>query len=372
MASSGASRWAGRALVVALTVLTAAGVLLAGAAPASAHDGASGAITLRTDTQRVVGTASVAFAELGLQDTSGDGLVDADEISAQRSTVATTLVATVREHVDLAVDGRDTRIVGAGLAPVADGAGSPWVEVVFASGPHDGETSRLGLTWSFTSPSEQVTLTSGAGVVAGTLGEDRTASFSLDTPATVSSFFALGVDHIRSGTDHLLFLVVLTLAVVRTAPTRASAVKVVGLVTAFTIGHAISLCLAYLDLVSVPAGLVEPAIALSIVAAAVLAVRGRAGDVRPWIAGGVGLVHGLGFAASLSTLGVSTTQQVPALASFNVGIDVAQTAVVLLVTGALWASNRALPERGAGAVRIAVCVAAGAMGLIWAITRIAL
>ncbi len=365
---------AGRARAVQASVLTALcaiAVLLAGAVPASAHDGTTAAIALRLDDGRVLGTAPVAFAELGLQDTSADGLLDAEELRAQQSAVAATLVATVRDRVQLRVDGDDVAVVGAGLpSGGATDSGSPWVEVAFLSEPHDGDVSRLGLGWSFTSPSDEVALTRTDGVVVGRLAEAGTVTFSLDAPATLSSFFALGVDHIRSGADHLLFLVVLTLAAVRAAPTRASTGRVAALVTAFTLGHAVSLALAWFDVVSVPAGMVEPAIALSIVAAAVVAVRGRPRDARPWIAGGVGLVHGLGFASSLAGLGVATAQTVPALAAFNVGVDVAQTLVVLLVTAALWACTRALPDRGVRTVRVAVCVAAGGVGLVWAVSRV--
>ena len=97
----------------------------------------------------------------------------------------------------------------------------------------------------------------------------------------------------------MLFLAVLTFAVVGSTVSRATTRRVVTLVTAFTVGHATSLCLAYFDVVSIPAQWVEPAISLSVVAAAVLAIRGKGDTIRPWIAALVGLVHGLGFASSL-------------------------------------------------------------------------
>ena len=115
----------------------------------------------------------------------------------------------------------------------------------------------------------------------------------------------------------------------------------------------------------------EPAISLSIVAAAVLALRGRGDTIRPWIAAIVGLVHGLGFASSLGALGLSTTHQVAALAAFNLGIDVAQTAVVLLVIGAIWGAGWVLAARRDWA-RVAVCGSAGIIGLTWTASRLAL
>ena len=168
----------------------------------------------------------------------------------------------------------------------------------------------------------------------------------------------------RSGLDHLLFLVVLTFAVVGSTVSRATTRRVVKLVTAFTVGHATSLCLAYFDVVSIAPQWVEPAISLSIVAAAVLALRGRGETIRPWIAAAVGLVHGLGFASSLGGLGLATAHEVGALAAFNIGIDLAQTAVVLLVVLSIWASGRMLAGRHHW-IRVAVCGGAGLVGLGW-------
>ena len=349
-----------------LVALGCAATILVGAGPASAHDGTSGAIVLTVTDQRVVGTAQVAFAELGYRDTTGDGLIGAEELRAQEATVATSLVSALRDHVQLEVDGHEVAIIGAGAAPVAEDQdlASQDVEIVFATGPHDGAVSQVDVSWSFTSPTDQVVLSGPDGLVTGRLGDDATTSISLDAASTVRSFFLTGIDHVRSGLDHLLFLVVLTFAVVGSTVSRPTTRRVVKLVTAFTIGHATSLCLAYFDLVSIPAQWVEPAISLSIVAAAALALRGRGETIRPWIAAAVGLVHGLGFASSLVGLGLATTHEVGALAAFNIGIDLAQTVVVLLVVLGIWISSRVLAG-GHHWVRIAVCGGAGLLGLGW-------
>ena len=364
-----------RPVAAALAAAACAATILLGAGPAAAHDDTSGAVVLTVSERRVLGTAPVAFAELGYRDTSGDGLLDADEIRAQEADVVAGLVTAVREHVALEVDGEESVIIGAGPAPVAEGTdvgdgASEYVEVLFMSGPHDGDVSEVDLSWSFTSPSDQVVLTGPDGSVTGRLGDDGTAAISLDAGATVRSFFASGVDHVRSGLDHLLFLVVLTIAVVGATVSGATAWRVVKLVTAFTLGHATSLCLAYFDVVSVPAAVVEPAISLSIVAAAVLALRGRGDAIRPWLATLVGLVHGLGFAGSLSGLGLATSHELGALAAFNLGIDVAQTAVVLLVVAAIWLSAKVFARRHHW-VRVAVCGGAGLVGLGWTASLLA-
>ncbi|PFG34455.1 HupE/UreJ family protein [Sanguibacter antarcticus] len=365
------NRW----LAAAAAALWCAVSIVVGAVPASAHDSTGDAIALTLTDRRIVVTAPVLFTELGYEDTTGDGLVDADEMRAQEQVIATGLVGTVRDHVRIEIDGLEVEIIGAGPAPTEGSQGDPsqYVELQLATGPHDDDVSQVSLAWSFTTSSSQVLLSSAQGAVAGHLADDGTVSvsvsISLDAGTTVRSFFVTGTDHVGSGLDHLLFLVVLTFAVVGSTVTRASTWRVVGLVTAFTVGHATSLCLAYFDVVSVPAHWVEPAISLSIVAAAVLAVCGRGDTIRPWLAGLVGLVHGLGFASSLSSLGLVTTYHVGALAAFNIGIDVAQTLVVLVVTGAIWAVGRLLPERS-GWLRVVVCSGAGLAGLFWTVSRL--
>ena len=353
-----------------LVAVGSAASIMIGAAPAAAHDGTSNAIALTVTDQRVLGTAPVHFTELGYQDTSGDGLLDADERQAQERTVSAGLVSAVRDHVRIEVDGQEAVVIGSGPAPTDGQGASEYVEVIFATAPHDGAVSQVDVAWSFRSPSRKVLVSGPEGSVAGRLGDDGTALISLDAWATARSFFVSGLDHVRSGLDHLLFLVVLTFAVVGSTVSRATTRRVVQLVTAFTIGHATSLCLAYFEVVSVPAQWVEPAISLSIVAAAVLAIRGKGDSIRPWIAAVVGLVHGLGFASSLGGLGLATTHRVAALAAFNVGIDAAQIAVVLLVTGVIWVSGRLLADRR-NWVRATVCASAALIGLTWTVSRLA-
>ena len=334
-------------LVALVTIVLA---ILAGSATASAHDATDGSTVVTIDDRRVIVGASIPFGALGYVDTSGDGLIDADELAEQEEIVAPDFVAIVRRLVDVRVDGQSLEIIGAGVQSPSevgadDNGASPYVMLAFATGPHDGDVDDVELEWGFDGPVNTFVLSSTDRAVTGQLSDDGTISFSLDNWSSTQSFFELGLDHIRFGPDHLLFLLVLTLAVAGTTVSKATTRRTVKLVTAFTIGHAVSLGLAYFDLVSVPAWLVEPAISLSIVAAAVLAIGGRASDARPWIAAVIGLVHGLGFASSLSSLGVVTSQRFVALAAFNFGIDVAQTMFVLIVIGGLWLANHLLDHR---------------------------
>ncbi len=363
--------------------LMASVLVLVTAGPASAHDSTDGSIVVAVDDRRMIVTAPVAFAELGYTDSSGDGMLDATELGAQEATIAPTIVETVREHVDLSIDGDDVEIIGAGVPSLdetesdPETRASPFVVLVLATGPHDGDVGSVEMAWSFTSPVTTVVLSSTDGAVTGDLGDDGTISFSLDTWSSAVSFFDLGIEHIQFGPDHLLFLLVLTLAAVGTTITGGTAWRTVKLVTAFTIGHAVSLGLAYFDVVSISASIVEPAISLSIVAGAVVVVRNlrrgnddEAPETRPWLAALIGLIHGLGFASNLDSLGVAASQRIAALAAFNFGIDIAQTLVVLIVIAALWLSNQVLAERAVW-LRMASASFAAVIGLIWTASRLA-
>ncbi|MBH0055095.1 HupE/UreJ family protein [Salinibacterium sp. SWN167] len=351
-----------------------------------AHDGTSEALIFSIDEGRVVGTGLVEFSALGLEDTSGDGLIDATEVSEQEATVATTLVDTIRDNVTIAVNGEELSIIGAGLSFQSTSAttdttaetetdanaavdASEYVGVAFATSAFEGETNEIAISWSFSSPSNAILLSDSDSAVLGHLNDDGEVLFSLGTWATATSFLVQGFEHIQLGPDHILFLVALGLGVLGVKTGRAAIWPAVKLVTAFTVGHAISFSLAYFNLVSVPAAIVEPLIALSIVAAAGLALRRKGGDFRWWIAGLVGLVHGLGFASSLSSLGLVTSEHAVALIAFNLGIDLAQTAVVLLVLAVAALLTRLLPK-GFEIIRIIICVAIGAMGLFWTVTRV--
>ncbi|MGA7436218.1 MAG: HupE/UreJ family protein [Solirubrobacterales bacterium] len=358
-----------RSFVAMLAVLVVAVV----AAPASAHDTTSESILIKLNEGQAVVTASVPFAEIGYRDPSGDGLISPDELRAQEEQVSSTIVDTVRSNVSLSVAGNDLQIAGAGVPGLsetgAEESGSPNVALIFVAGPFDGDTGEVVLGWDFESPTSHVVLSYPDGLVTGELSDENTVTFSLGTWASVKSFFTQGIEHIRFGPDHLLFLLVLTLAVAGAAVNKSTAWQTVKLVTAFTVGHAISLCLAYFDVISVPAGVVEPVIALSIVVAAVLVIARRTDGGWIWIAGAIGLVHGLGFASSLSGLGLATSQHVASLAAFNVGIDVAQTAVVLAIIAALWLISKGLVDRMAW-VQVPAAAIAALIAVVWTADRI--
>jgi hydrogenase/urease accessory protein HupE len=175
----------------------------------------------------------------------------------------------------------------------------------------------------------------------------------------------LGVDHILTGLDHLTFVLGLMLLV---RNRRALLVTL----TAFTLGHSVTLSAAVLGYVDFPSRLVEFAIALSIFVLAVELSSGREGDAthrRPWgFACAFGLLHGLGFAGALSEIGLPADEIPLALLAFNLGIEIGQIAFVAVVWGLLVAVGRRA-EAAPGWLRALPVYAIGSLAAMWCIER---
>lgn len=193
--------------------------------------------------------------------------------------------------------------------------------------------------------------------------------------ALVRTFVPAGLHHILIGPDHLLFLVGLLLL-------GGPVWRLAGIATAFTVGHSITLSLAALRLVNIPSRMIEPAIALSIVVVGIdnLLVRserqrlpapgtGRLRDLRPWLAGGFGLVHGFGFASVLLELDLPTAAMGWSLAAFNVGVEIGQLLVLVPVAFVL-AGIRHRDERLADRSVVAGSIAVVLAGAVWFVQRI--
>ncbi|MFW5921606.1 MAG: HupE/UreJ family protein [Polyangiales bacterium] len=181
-----------------------------------------------------------------------------------------------------------------------------------------------------------------------------------------------GVLHLVTGYDHVLFLLSLILASGFVAVRRGLRIAlrdVAILVTAFTIGHSVTLIAAALGVVVLPSQLVESVIAGSIVAVALLnIVRPEARGPMPWLAFGFGLIHGFGFSSVLAELGLPRERTVLALLAFNVGIELAQLAFVAVLLGPIaWAAQlngyRNVVVRGGSAV-------IGLLAGVWLIERV--
>jgi hydrogenase/urease accessory protein HupE len=191
--------------------------------------------------------------------------------------------------------------------------------------------------------------------ITGNAAPDRAA------PSQFVFYLGLGVEHIIGGIDHLLFLLALLALSRGVWPT-------VKIVTAFTVAHSITLSLAALGLVHMPARIVEPLIAASIVWVAVENLVAPGGVGRRWlIAAAFGLVHGLGFASALIELDLSRETLVRALIGFNVGVELGQLAFVAVVMPPLaWASRPGRLPRLPQILSAAVAV----VGAVWLVERL--
>ena len=196
-----------------------------------------------------------------------------------------------------------------------------------------------------------------AGTFVFDAGHRELEAGSASLAATASRFATLGVEHILLGIDHVLFLVALLLG----ARGLGSVVK---LATAFTAAHSVTLALGALGWVQVPAEIVEPLIALSIAYVAADAITGGETRHRLGVVFGFGLLHGLGFAGSLSWAG---DLDLMALATFNAGIELGQALIVLALFPALLLIRR---FRWSSVAHGAAAVAAAGFGLLWFVERL--
>lgn len=182
------------------------------------------------------------------------------------------------------------------------------------------------------------------------------------------SYVVMGVEHILSGVDHLLFVLALILII----GDRWTLLKAI---TAFTIAHSVTLALATLDVVHVPSAPTEAVIALSILFLAVEIVRKRDGDIgiterAPWIVAFIfGLVHGLGFAGALSDVGLPQHAIPLALFSFNVGVEIGQLMFVAVVLPVIYLITRAPIPWPKGSWRL-MPYAVGGVAAYWTIERV--
>jgi hydrogenase/urease accessory protein HupE len=178
-------------------------------------------------------------------------------------------------------------------------------------------------------------------------------------------FLREGVAHIFGGPDHVLFVIGLLLL-------GGTVKRLLKVVTAFTLAHSITLFLAATGTFTLPPALVEPVIALSIVAVGVESLLAKPGgyDGRLLMAFGFGLIHGFGFAGALAEIGLPKTSLPIALAAFNGGVELGQLAIVLTVAPALGLLAHRYPKAGRRAV-IGGAVAVILMGAVWFLQRIA-
>jgi HupE / UreJ protein len=210
-------------------------------------------------------------------------------------------------------------------------------------------------------------------------GSDRTVHLDRRKGSWWSGFgsiFRLGMRHIAEGTDHLLFLLVLLLPApvlvlcgrwMGYADIRPCLLSVGRIVTAFTLGHSLTLAAGALDLVHAPSRPVEVLIAGSILISAIHALRPMFPGREAIIAGCFGLVHGMAFATALGEFGLSRWERVASILGFNLGIETMQLLVVAAALPSLILLSRTCLY---SAIRISGAVFAGSAAAAWIAQRL--
>lgn len=163
--------------------------------------------------------------------------------------------------------------------------------------------------------------------------------------AHAGGFFADGLRHISAGADHILFLVCLVLPIVlgrqgKHGQSGEMARSMLSLITAFTVGHSVTLGLASFRLMSVPSSVIEPLIAATIVLAAADNLRPFLGLHRTLAAMVFGLIHGFGFAGPLLEIDLAPSEMAWSLLQFNLGVEAGQLLVVGAALLMLWPLRR--------------------------------
>jgi len=321
---------------------------------------------------RAVLRVTIPASQLARFDDDSDSRISAPEIDAHRPAIE----SWIDERVGLTSDdGSSMRVkLSDVLVPISEGESSARqdgsaIVTIFrqyeaARAPHSvvlraAVTSRGETLWIDAVVQGRRAATVGLTASNTSATIDGAQSLTTASPFHPMQWLILGIEHVHTGWDHLLFLVALLIG-------ASGWRSLAGRVSAFTIGHSITLMLASRGIVVLSSRLTETAIAASIAITAIVSLRAADRskvDRRALLAGGFGLVHGLGFAAAIPR---ATESLVPILAAFNIGVEVGQLAFVTVVLVPLFRLARleSSPRRLGY-----VCTTLAVIGTLAAVTR---
>ncbi len=355
-------------------VLLAGAIALGVVVATQAHQ-----VNLSTARVTLGGDRSVAV-EVGLRGSDADRLAGTTIFDAQRDKVDPALVAASAAPIaayisaHIAVSGADGKACVAGTAAVVPDGDGVIYRNRFSCRNVPGDIVYRSTVLTDTDPAARQVVLIGEGDNAPqALLDAANTAVTLSVPApsllsTLERYLVTGIEHIFLGYDHIAFLVAVVLWARRVVP-------VIKIVTAFTVAHSITLSLATLNVVVIPATIVEPAIAASIVYVAMENFFTRDIDGRWRVTFVFGLIHGFGFAGALREIGLPTNAVATALAAFNIGVEIGQVAIVsivvptLIALDRLMAIDRAKPTRAAPLVYTLSALIA-VLGSYWLITRV--
>lgn len=315
--------------------------------PAQAHKPSDSYLALTVDNTSVTGQWDIALRDLDFAlglDADGDGAITWGELRQRHDEIAAYALARLR----LSADGEPCTLQ-AGRQLVDEHTDGAYTVLAFSARcPRAPHTLQVGYSlFADLDPQHRGLLRlahAGQTRSAVLVPQAQGQAFELAAISRWRQFvdYAIeGVGHIWVGYDHILFLLSLLLPAVLAwhaglkvwqpaASFRPAFMEVLRIVTAFTVAHSITLSLATLGLVAPPSRLVESAIAMSVVLAALNNVWPLAHGRRWLVAFGFGLIHGFGFASVLQDLGLPREALVLALVGFNLGVELGQLSIVAL------------------------------------------
>jgi hydrogenase/urease accessory protein HupE len=306
----------------------------------AAHDPGLSSADLTIKAQGV--DAKVTFS---LQDIEAfvpmDSDQDAEVTDAEREAVKPKIAEWVIQGVQLTLDGQVVQPAGTGVVNF-DEKNNAFIEFNYSQTPR--QQLNLQATFLNKLPATHKQFLTVKNVAGHSLGEkmlgqkDNSLSLLLadsgetHTAPTFTGFLELGIEHIVTGYDHLLFLFSLLVVTRSFWP----AIKII---TFFTIAHSITLGLAGFNIIDIPGSIVEPLIAATIIYVGVEnIIRGDHPKGRQWLTFFFGLIHGFGFAAVLREMGISSLETgiLLPLFSFNLGVELGQISVAAIALPIIW------------------------------------
>jgi len=314
-------------------------LLLAAPACLHAHDPGLSALTLRLERSTLAVTVTLARADaeaLVALDTNRDGRLTPEEFNPARPELELAAVDALKISLD------ETNVEPTGIS-VQLGVGDEVnlqlafprragtqlrVQSALLAGLPRGHRQYAVLLDGQGSVMAERILDANHAVLEASLKDDPNAAAP---PSSFGQFLLLGIEHIVTGYDHLIFLLGLLIV----GGSFRSSVKII---TAFTVAHSVTLALATLDVIRLPASVVEPLIAVSIMYVGVENIVRRDLRWRWALAFAFGLIHGCGFASVLRELGIGATGKGVAspLLSFNLGVELGQISIAALVLPLIW------------------------------------
>lgn len=330
-----------------LLIVAATSLMWCGAG-ASAHQGSEGYVQLQQTTEGARLQVEAALRDLDVPlkvDADGNGELTAGEVKAAWPTIN----AYVKSHVQVL-----GCVLSSSSQTVVTRADMAYASLVYGvvcpeSGPKaQAPTIRYTLFHNIDANHLATARIEWGGVVTAlVLNPQQAVAADLRTESGSEpwAFLREGVHHIVTGYDHVLFLLCLLFPSVMRRTNKGwvpvghlsqALWPVLGIVTAFTVAHSITLTLAALQWVNLPASVIEPLIAVTIAVAALDNLRPVLGRRRLLMTFLFGLIHGFGFAGVLQELELPTSAFVGALLQFNLGLELGQVTIVAAVAGLLF------------------------------------